>query len=126
MCLLSVFFEIGMKMSSLDVGHIVRNGNHLFNRLLCEAIYDCPARLGRYVAIPFNELSNDFIIHIDHFINDIPNQRAHRAYPNDDECRGHHYLEVNLLKRGQRGYQGDELASQGPQRQHAPHDRSEI
>jgi hypothetical protein len=71
-------------------------------------------------------LLNDFIIDINQFIDDISNQRAHRGHPDDGERRGHHDLKVGLLRGGQRGCQRDELASHGPQRQQALHDRSEI
>jgi hypothetical protein len=91
---------MGMKMNNLDVGHIIRNGCYSLHGLSCEVIYDDPVRLERYIAIPFDELLNDFIVHINHFVDDIPDQRVHRGHPNDGECRGHHYLKVNLLKRG--------------------------
>jgi hypothetical protein len=117
---------MGMKMGSLDARHVIGDRCHTFDRLSCQAIYDCLIRLGRHIAIPFDKLSNDFIVDINHFIDDIPNQRAHREHPYDRERRGHHDLKVSLLRGGQRGCQCDELASHGPQRQQALHDRFEI
>ncbi len=107
---------MGMKMSRPDASHIVRDGPHSLHGLSGEAIYDRPVRLRRHIAIPFDELSNDFIVHIVHFVDYIPDQRAHRGHSKDGERRGHRYLDVGLLRGGQRGRQGDELASHGPQR----------
>ncbi len=89
---------MGMKMGSPDARHVIGDRCHTFDRLSCQAIYDCPIRLGRNIAIPFDKLSNDFIVDINHFIDDIPNQRAHRGHPDDRERRGHHDLKVSLLE----------------------------
>ncbi len=86
---------MGMKTSRPDASHIVRNGRHSLHGLSSETIYDCLVRLGRHIAIPFDELSNDFIVH---FVDCIPDQWAHRGHPEDGERRGHHYLEVSLLR----------------------------
>jgi hypothetical protein len=64
--------------------------------------------------LSFDELLNDFIIHINHFIDNIPDQGVHCGHSKDVEYREHHNFKVRLLRRGQRGYQCDELASHGP------------
>ncbi len=115
-----------MRMSGPHACHVVGHGRHLLNRLSRQAIHHGPIRLGRNVTIPFDELSNDFLIHIRHFVDDILDQGAHRGHLDDGESRGHHDLEVRLLRRGHGGHQHNELASHGPQWQQAFHDGSEI
>jgi hypothetical protein len=69
--LLSVFVEMGMKMSGPHACHVVGHGHHLLDRLSRQAIHHGPIHLGRNIAIPFDELSNDFLVHIGHFIDDV-------------------------------------------------------
>jgi len=109
--LLSVLVEMGMKMSGPHACHIVGHGHHLLDQLPCPAIHHGPIRLRRNVAIPFDELLNDFLVHISHFIDDVFDQGEHRGHPDNDESRRHHDLEVRFLKRGQGGRQRDELPS---------------
>ncbi len=115
-----------MKMSTPNACHVIGDGCHSLDRLSCQAIHNGPIRLRRHIIIPFNKLSNDFVVHISHFVDHILDQGVHHGHPNDDECRGHHNLHVSLLRRGQRGCQCDDLASHGPQRQQAFHGWLEI
>jgi hypothetical protein len=68
--LLSLLVEMGVKVSSPHAGHVVGHGRPLLDRLSRQAIHYGPVRLRRNVAIPFDELSNDFLIHIGHFVDD--------------------------------------------------------
>ncbi len=124
--LLSVVVEMGVKVSGPHARHVVGHGRHLLDRLSRQAIHHGPVRLGSDVAIPFDDLSNDFLVHISHFVDDVLDQWVHGGHPDDGESRGHHDLEVCLFGRGQGGRQRHELTSHGPQRQEALHDRSEI
>jgi len=103
-----------MKMSGPHACHIVGHGRHLLDRLPCPVIHHGPICFGRNDVIPFDELSNDFLVHINHFIDDVLDQGAQRGHPDNGESRGHHDLEVRFLRRGQGGRQRDELASHGP------------
>jgi hypothetical protein len=76
---------MGMKMGGPDQCHVIGDRCHAFDRLSCQAIYDCPIRLGSYIAIPSDNLLNDFIVNISHFIDDISNQRVHRGHLDDGE-----------------------------------------
>jgi hypothetical protein len=62
-------------------------------------------------------LSNDFLVHISHFVDDVLDQGAHRGHSDNSKSRGHHDLEVRFLRRGEGGRQRDEMASHGPQQQ---------
>ncbi len=124
--LLSVVVEMGVKVSDPHARHVIGHGRHLLDRLSRQAIHHGHVRLERDVAIPFNELLNDFLVHVGHLVDDVLDQRAHRGHPDDGESRGHHDLVVRFFGRGERGRQRDELASHGPQRQKDIHDGSEI
>ncbi len=117
LCILSVVVEMGVKVSGPHARHVVGHGCHLLDRLSRQTIHHGPIRLGRNIAIPFDELSNDFLVHIGHLIDNVLDQRAHCGNPDDSESRGHHDLEVRLFGRGQGGRQFDELAFHSPQRQ---------
>ncbi len=124
--LLSIVVEMGVKVSSPHARHVVGHGRHLLNRLLCQAKHHGPVHLESDVAIPFDDLSNDILVHIGHFVDDVLDQRAHRGHPEDSEFQGHHDLQVRLFGRGQGGRQCDELTSHGPQRHEVLHDQPEI
>jgi len=114
-CAFLTIVEMGMKMSDPHACHIVGHGCHLLDRSPCPTIHHGLIRLGRNVTIPFDELSNDFLVHISHFVDDVLNQGAHRGHSDDSESHGHHDLEVRFLRRGEGSRQRDELASHGPQ-----------
>jgi len=78
---LNVVVEMGVKVSGPHARHVVGHGRHLLDRLSRQAIHHGPVRFGRDVAIPFDELSNDFLVHTpdkahgDHFVH--LNDRKH-------------------------------------------------
>jgi len=76
LCLLNILVEMGMKMNGPHACHIVGHGRHLLDRLPCPTIHHGPIRFGRNDVILFDELSNDFLVHISHFIDDVLNQGA--------------------------------------------------
>ncbi len=90
-----------MNMSGPHACHVVGYGRHLLDGLPCPAIHYGPIRLGRDVAIPFDELSNDFLVHISDFVHDVLDQGAHRGHPDDGESRRHHDFDVRILRRGE-------------------------
>jgi hypothetical protein len=69
-----VVVEMGVKVSDPHARHVVGHGHHLLDQLSRQAIHHGPVRLSGDVAIPFDELLNDFLVHIGHFVDDVLDQ----------------------------------------------------